>query len=86
MMFIFWNYLILEKNLNNDILRGMIININYMEQFSYREVFFGHYITYINIRLKDLWYEFNDSSVIMIGHELPLDNANILFYINAYLF
>ena len=31
---------------------------------------FCHYIVYLNIGLKDQWYEFNDSSVTIIGNEL----------------
>ena len=42
---------------------------------------FGNYISYLNIGLTDQWYEYNDSSVTIIGNELPINNAYILFYI-----
>ena len=42
---------------------------------------FCHYIAYLNIGLKDQWYEFNDSSVNIIDNGLPTDNTYILFYI-----
>ena len=56
--------------MNNDILQG--INSQYK---LYGVVFriwsfnFEYYITYLNIGLKDRWYEFNDSSVTKIGNE-----------------
>ena len=31
--------------------------------------------------IKNQWYEFNDSLVTIIGNEMPIDNAYILFYI-----
>ena len=44
---------------------------------------FGHYYSYIKLYDDNLWYEFDDSNVNLIGKELTdFDKAYILFYIN----
>ena len=44
---------------------------------------FGHYYSYIKLYDDNLWYEFDDSNVKLIGKELiDYDKAYILFYIN----
>ena len=44
---------------------------------------FGHYYSYIKLNDDNLWYEFDDSNVKLIGKELTdYDKAYILFYIN----
>ena len=44
---------------------------------------FGHYYSYIKLYDDNLWYEFDDSNVKLIGSELiDYDKAYILFYIN----
>ena len=44
---------------------------------------FDHYYSYIKLYNDNLWYEFDDSNVKLIGKELiDYDKAYILFYIN----
>ena len=44
---------------------------------------FGHYYSYIKLFDDNLWYEFDDSNVKLIGKDLIVyDKTYILFYIN----
>ena len=79
---IFDDYLDIENFIDKDILQEVSSKYKLNGIVCQRGNFnFGHYIAYLNIGLKDQWYEFNDSSVTIIGNELPIDNPYILFYI-----
>ena len=79
---IFDDYLDIENFIDKDILQEVSskykLNGIVWERGNFN---FGHYIAYLNIGLKDQWYEFNDSSVNIIDNGLPTDNTYILFYI-----
>ena len=64
----FDDYVDLENFFDKDILKGVNSKYKLYGMVSHiGSVNFGHYIAYLNIGLKDQWYEFKDSEVTMIG-------------------
>ena len=70
----------LDNYIDKDIMKGVNSKYKLYGVISHiGSVEYGHYIAYLNLGLKDIWYEYNDSAVVMVGKKKPLDNAYILF-------